>query len=511
MTKSVSEKRTYSDKEDKSSLTNDKGSWKTVRPDKAEGLSYGKRLTLSFIMTAVMTVLILVVILSIVWEGQFRKYTRSNMIETANSIAQTLGDEYERLGHWPVSDIGKYINLPGYSTELSIEVVASDGEIIYQREIKNKDVKTQPNALSGRLPHFSENASDAVEAPIETPNGARIGTVKLWAYGSDSLLKKADAAFRLNSYGAIWAAAGIAIFFASIIGTVVSRSLTRPISRITKTADAIREGDLSARTHLEGSDEIGKLGETFDDMANSLEDDIKMEKRITLDVAHELRTPLMAMTATIEAIQDGIYPANEEYLGIIATETNRLTRLVNAMLQLSRMESGTLLPKPERTDIVNMIHNLVVSQERLFEEKGLKLRFQNDTGKPDCFAEFDRDMIQQATINLMSNAMRYTSSGGWIVVSVSQDKNDVMIKVQDTGIGIAKEDLAKVFSRFWRSDESRERESGGLGVGLSVTKEILESHKGYISIESKLGKGTTFTLHIPKTYKGKSASIQEDM
>ncbi len=509
MTNSVSEKRTYSDTKDESSLAKDQGSWKTVRPVKAEGLSYGKRLTLSFIMTAVMTVLILIVVLSVVWEGQFRKYTRSNMTETATSIAHNLGEEYERMGKWPDAGIDKYVSLPGYSTEISIEVVDCDSNVLYEREIKNKDLKNHSSTLSGRLPSFSDSASDLVEAPVKTSNGEEIGTVRLWAYGSDSLLKKADAAFRINSYGAIWAAAVIAIFFASIIGTVVSRSLTRPISRITQTADAIREGDLTARTHLEGSDEIGKLGETFDDMANSLEDDIKMEKRITLDVAHELRTPLMAMTATIEAIQDGIYPANDEYLGIIATETNRLTRLVNAMLQLSRMESGSLVPTPSRTDVVNMIHNLVVSQERLFEEKGLRLRFQNDTGKADCFAEFDRDMIQQATINLMSNAMRYTASGGWIVVSVAQDKNDVMIRVQDTGIGIAKEDVAKVFSRFWRSDESRVRESGGLGVGLSVTKEILESHKGYISIESQLGKGTTFTLHIPKTYKGKNALLGE--
>ncbi len=509
MTNSVSEKRTYSDLKDESSLANNQGSWKTVRPDKAQGLSYGKRLTLSFIMTAVMTVLILIVVLSVVWEGQFRKYTRSNMIETANSIARNLGEEYESLGTWPEKGLNKYVTIPGYSTEISVEVVDKNDEVLYQREIKNKEVRNQPDALQGRLPHFTEAASDLVETPIVDSSGDKIGTVRLWAFGSDSLLTKADAAFRINSYGAIWAAAGIAIFFASLIGTVVSRSLTRPISCITRTADAIREGDLSARTHLEGSDEIGKLGETFDDMANSLEDDIKMEKRITLDVAHELRTPLMAMTATIEAIQDGIYPANDEYLGIIATETNRLTRLVNAMLQLSRMESGTLVPTPSRTDIVNMIHNLVVSQERLFEEKDLRLRFQNDTGQTDCFAEFDRDMIQQATINLMSNAMRYTAAGGWVLVSVSQNKNDVMIKVQDTGIGIAKEDVAKVFSRFWRSDESRVRESGGLGVGLSVTKEILESHKGFISIESELGKGTSFTLHIPKTYKGKSAILSD--
>ena len=113
-------------------------------------------------------------------------------------------------------------------------------------------------------------------------------------------------------------------------------------------------------------------------------------------------------------------------------------------------------------------------------------------------ADIDPDLIREAVVNLMSNAMRYTDEDGWVTVTVRQDKSDVLIAVQDTGIGIAKEDIPQTFSRFWRSDVSRERVSGGLGVGLSLTKEIVDKHNGTILVESELGKGTTFALRIPQ-------------
>ena len=131
-------------------------------------------------------------------------------------------------------------------------------------------------------------------------------------------------------------------------------------------------------------------------------------------------------------------------------------------------------------------------------EDRLRLKLDVKTNRRELFCEVDRDMIRQAIINLMSNALRYTPEDGYVVVSVAQEGRDVLVAVADTGIGIAKEDLARVFSRFWRSDASRERVSGGLGVGLAVTKEIIDRHHGFIGVESELGKGTKFTLHIPR-------------
>ena len=283
-----------------------------------------------------------------------------------------------------------------------------------------------------------------------------------------------------------------------MIGYFTSKRLSTPIQRITNTARQLRNGDLTARSGVRGSDEIGQLGETFDDMATSLERDLKLEHRLTGDVAHELRTPLMAMQATVEAMQDGVLPADDEHFETVAAEVRRLSRLVDAMLKLSRLENGSTELKTERTDVVYLIRSLVTSQHQLFHEKGLHLRFVDESQYGELNADIDPDFIREAVVNLMSNAMRYTDEDGWVTVTVRQDKSDVLIAVQDTGIGIAKEDIPQTFSRFWRSDVSRERVSGGLGVGLSLTKEIVDKHNGTILVESELGKGTTFTLRIPQ-------------
>ena len=284
---------------------------------------------------------------------------------------------------------------------------------------------------------------------------------------------------------------------AFVMGSVASHSLTRPIRIITSTAAQIRGGDLTARTGLTGDDEIGCLGETFDSMANNLERDIKFEHRLTSDVAHELRTPLMAMLVTVEAMQDGVLPADDEHFETVASEVRRLSRLVDAMLHLSRIENGKRQLKIESTDVVHLVRSLVSVQHQLFHERGLHLRFDDKTSRHECYADIDPDLIREAITNLMSNAMRYTSHDGWVVVSVDNDRKDVTISVADTGIGIAEEDIPKVFSRFWRSDVSRERAAGGLGVGLAITKEIIDQHNGTIAVESELGKGTTFSLRVP--------------
>ena len=293
-----------------------------------------------------------------------------------------------------------------------------------------------------------------------------------------------------------------AIIVASIIGWFASRSLVRPIRRITSTAAQIRNGDLSARTGLAGEDEIGRLGETFDDMATTLERDLDREHRLTSDVAHELRTPLMAMLATVEAMQDGVLPANDENFEIVASEVKRLSKHVDAMLHLSQVENTAVEMEMEATEMVSLVRNLVSSQNQLFHDNGLHLRFNDETSRGECYADVNPDLIREAIVNLMSNAFRYTSEGGWIVVSVAHSRGECRITVADTGIGIAKEDIPRTFSRFWRSDVSRERESGGLGVGLALTKEIIDRHNGTIRVESELGKGSTFIIRIP-THRGR--------
>ncbi len=476
-------------------------SWNTIRPHPKGGRPYATSLTFAFALTAVMTALVLAVVLAVVWEGQFRSYTRKNMQDIADSTAATISDAYAAKGELDEGVASAAEAASALSSDIVVQVTSADGTVLYDDTWATSSASGMGRTEAPRVPATVPATEDAtVSADICDPGGNVVGTVRLWALGSDALLTKSDATFRSNSYGAIVTAAAIASVLACVIGYFVSRSIARPIQRITSTAKQIRNGDLTARSGVTGPDEVGQLGETFDDMAGTIERDLKLEHRLTGDVAHELRTPLMAMQATVEAMQDGVLPADDEHFEVVATEVRRLSRLIDAMLKLSRLENGTTELKIERTDLVYLVRSLVSSQHQLFHEKGIHLRFVDETPHGELYADVDPDLLREAIVNLMSNAMRYTNADGWVKVSLRQDRSDVLVAVQDTGIGIAKEDIPQTFARFWRSDVSRERVSGGLGVGLAITKEIIDRHNGTILVESELGRGTTFTLRVPQRH-----------
>ena len=512
-----------------------RASWNTPRSHVGTAVSYTSRMTVSFALTALMTVLVLIVVISFVWSGVFSDYTRANVEEVATLTADRLAEGYEEDGNrWMQDTLVAIARSSMISDDIGVQVLDATGTIIYddtsisaaltsssQGSDDEKDGASKPGKSGedaeaeslGAAPDAHGVVSTApssrestVTVPITDDEGERIGTVRMWVLGSDVLLTKADTVFREKTFEAMGLAAVIAIVIAVVMGLFFSRALTNQLRRIMSVAKQIRDGDLSARTGLKGDDELDQLGETFDEMASSLEKDLKRERRLTSDVAHELRTPLMAMLATVEAMQDGVYPADYEHLETVASETRRLSRLVQQMLDLSRMENHTAPLNIEDVEMVSFVRNIVRTQEPLFAERDLRLRFSDETEGRPVEIEADPDMITQAVINLLSNAMRYTPEGGWVVVRVGTDKRNVTVSVSDTGIGIAKEDLSRVFGRFWRADASRAREAGGLGVGLAVTKQIVERHHGFIAVESELGKGTTFTIHLPREHHTSASS-----
>lgn len=535
---------------------NSRASWNTPRSDSRSGLSYGSRMALSFALTSLMTVLILVCVIMVVWGSVFSEYTRANVIDLAKLTSEKLADSYEQDGEWTVDTLYAIAQSSSISDDIGLQVLDAEGTILYDdtwpvasvaADVKKSEAEPVPDTGSaeedsvvatdqgsagqaaatsaegsataaekdepkikfdrhGLISTAPTDEEGAITEPITTSDGKVVGKVRLWVLGSDVLLTKTDTAFREKTIDAMFLAAAIAVAISVMIGLFVSRMLTNPIRRITGTAKQIRDGDLSARTNMRGDDEIDQLGETFDEMATSLEKDLKHERRLTSDVAHELRTPLMAMLATVEAMQDGVYPTDNEHLETVASETRRLARLVQQMLDLSRMENHTAPMNIEAVDMVELVRGIVNAQEPLFHERDLRLRFADETQGKMPFIKVDPDMITQCVINLMSNAMRYTPEGGWVIVTVGLDRKHLTISVSDTGIGIAKEDLSRIFGRFWRADASRAREAGGLGVGLAVTKQIVERHHGFISVESELEKGTTFTIHLPREQQQQPSS-----
>lgn len=476
------------------------------------GFSYTTRVTVTFALVAAMTVVVAMGVLSYVWEEHFQAYTRENIQQLADATAENIANRYESNNKSTLEAVadGSRFNYPALSVDdiqpaesahmlqqgmgIQVSSYANDTVIYDSSRTSSASSSGADSGVIGQVSSFAPSDDDMASAEITLSDGNSIGVVHMWVYGSDLLLSKADQEFRMQSYQAMALAAVLSVALACVIGVLFARGLVRPINRITKTAQAIKEGDLSARVNLEGKDEIAEMGKTFDAMAESVESNQELERRLTTDVAHELRTPLMAIQSTVEAIMDGVFKADEERLNTINIEVQRLSRLVDAILKLSRLESRSTPMNEEVVDVGELIRPLVMSHEAFVTDAGLTLEYESE---PDVVVYADRDMLRQATANLISNAVRYTPAPGKISVSVKSGDVMAAIAVRDTGIGLSPEERRMVFKRFWRAEESRQRQSGGLGVGLAVVKEIVDRHGGWVQVEGRKGEGSCFTIHIP--------------
>lgn len=449
-------------------------------------LSFTTRVMIAFTLVAVMTASVSFGVLSYVWEQHFQTYTRENMQRIANTTAANIAARYEQGGGWYSGALAEAAAATAFSDGVGIRVVDSSGSVVYD------DARTAQtdNAIS----LAPDNQESMASAPILITNGQEVGTVSVWVYGSNALLTQADRTFRDNSYSAMVGAALIAVFIALLLGLIFARTLVNPINRISRAAREIGEGNLSARTGLTGDDEIAQLGMTFDAMAESVEKDRELEHRLTTDVAHELRTPLMAIQSTVEAMVDGVFEADTERLETVNSEVQRLSRLVDAILKLSRLENRSVPLEKRVINVGELIQGLIATHEAFVADSGLTLTYD---AEPDVYIYGDPDMIRQATANLISNAVRYTPEGGSIMVSVNKGETMAYIAVRDTGIGLTDEEAKMVFSRFWRAEAGRTRERGGLGIGLSVVKEIVDQHDGWVRVEGKPNEGATFTIYVP--------------
>ena len=453
-------------------------------------LSYTARVTLAFALIAAMTALVAIGVVSFVWEQHFQTYTRDNMESVATITAEQIADRYEESGRFDGETVLPARTMlamtPGIGIRVVNNTVPYDADSTTSVPFDSTRIASKSSqsglgntSLAPKNPSPDQMATATIEV-----DGQAVGSVNVWVLGSDTLLRSADEEFRNNSYQAMAIATVVAIVLASCCGFLFARGLVNPINRITKTAKEIKEGNLSARTELRGDDE----------MAESVEKDRELERRLTTDVAHELRTPLMAIQSTVEAMVDGVFEADQERLETVNSEVQRLGRLVSALLSLSRLENRSTPMKEEVVDVGELISSIVATHEAFVADSGLTLTYEMEK---NVLVKGDADMIRQATANLISNAVRYTPEGGHITVKVSRGDIMAAISVRDTGIGLTPEECKMVFSRFWRADAGRARASGGLGIGLAVVKEIVDRHRGWVQVEGKKDEGACFTIHIP--------------
>ncbi len=296
---------------------------------------------------------------------------------------------------------------------------------------------------------------------------------------------------------------GVSVILAGVIGALFVEQALRPFDRITRTVQGISARNLQERLEERGvDDELGRLARTFNAMLDSLEQSFEQIRKFTADASHELKTPLTVLRGQIElGLQQERSP--EEYQDILVSaleEIGRLSKITSNLLMLSKADVGQVQVNWEKVDLRELVGEISEGLSMLASEKNVSLEWPKETEPLEV--EGDRVRLSQLVINLVDNAIHYTEPGGAVTVRTgAANAFFAFIEVRDSGIGISKEDLSKIFDRFFRADKARTRRESGSGLGLSIVKWIVDVHGGKIEVQSEPGKGTSFTVFIP--YKRK--------
>ncbi|MCD6427200.1 MAG: HAMP domain-containing histidine kinase [Caldisericaceae bacterium] len=292
----------------------------------------------------------------------------------------------------------------------------------------------------------------------------------------------------------IWAGI-VSIVIGTLLALLISRFITTPLKEMEKFASKIARGNYNARIKITSDDEIGHLQSTLNKMAEHLSEIENMRKSLVQNVSHDLRTPLTSLKGYIEMLMDPSFSTEEKKkaIQVIKNEVDRMESMLEELSKLSTIDSKKYEIHLKRVNLGEAISPVTELMKMDAKSKGLYL---HTYIQPDVFITADETRIKEIAINLISNAVKFTDKGG-ITVSVYKNKNKAYLSVKDTGKGIKKEDLTKIFDRFFRGEKSRPKTKGGLGVGLTIAKELTEAMNGKISVDSKVGKGTEFLLEFP--------------
>jgi two-component system, OmpR family, sensor histidine kinase BaeS len=315
---------------------------------------------------------------------------------------------------------------------------------------------------------------------------------------STDVLVHADDAFA-SAYGV---SLGVALFIASAssvaAGAYLARRLARSVAPLATAAEQLAAGRYDVRaTGPSWGHELEQVTAAFNDMADRLERTETTRRRLFTDLAHEMRTPVATLTAYLDGVQDGVTAFDEDTVAVLRAEVSRLARLAEDMSVLSRAEEGQLSLAREPLDPRQLVESAVKAAAERYATAAVELRTDIQPGMPPVAGDADR--LGQVLANLLGNALRHTPAGGTVTVQASTvDSHSVRIRVVDTGTGIAAEDLPHVFERFYRAGSARDRATGGSGIGLTITRAIVEAHGGRVHATSGGAEdGTTLTVLLP--------------
>ena len=288
----------------------------------------------------------------------------------------------------------------------------------------------------------------------------------------------------------------VALIGAMLLSALFARRVSRPIIELRDAAQALAERDFTAQPRVDAPGEVGELATSLNQLSVRLESLESVRRDFVANVSHELRTPLTVVSGFAETLaEDDLNTATrKEFAGMIVSNTKRMQRIVDDLLDLSRIESGGWIPKPEQLDIDESVREVIGALTPAIEGSGPSIRTYIPPGAATAYA--DRTALRQIVSNLLENAIRHTPEGVVTIFS-ERDSAGVWLGVRDTGEGISEEHLSRIFERFYRVDSGRSREQGGTGLGLAIVKHMAEAHGGRVRATSRVGEGTSIAVLLP--------------
>jgi len=413
--------------------------------------------------------------------GELKQQEQFHRVEFDRGMQMSLANHYYVMGSW--AGVQTPIELMAQFTGERLVLVGTDGTVLADSE-STLIGQRFPEDWSGRvIPVMVRNQPMAPVAVVYRDPGPEGGSGGAGGFESNV------------GNSLLWAAL-IAGSVAIVLAFFLSRRILHPVAALTSAARKLGKGDLGQRVKVKSRDEVGELATTFNAMADELERTEQLRRSMVADAAHELRTPLTNIRGYLEAIKDGVIKPDAGTIESMHEEALLLTHLADDLQELALVDAGELRLDVRADDLVEIVQKAVAAIQPQATAKQISVETKL---APDLSPVMvDAERIGQVLRNLLSNAVAYTPEGGEVSVSVRSLGEWAEVRVADSGIGIAAEDMPFIFERFYRADKSRSRATGSVGLGLTIINRLVEAHGGSIEVHSEEGRGSTFVFTVPR-------------
>lgn len=409
-------------------------------------------------------------------------------------VIDLLSTNVENMTLWVVDEFGETVLVggsrktdPAHKDDLINKSITFPEDVIHT--IESEGTLSDTGNLSG----YFKNRHCTYGVALYTPDSRFLGAViaSTDSVGMSTLLEAMDNTVLMSTLW-IMLAALIAVYF-------ITERMVAPLKSMSRAAKSFAKGQFDARVTVTGSDEIAELAVAFNNMAENLATANEMQRSFVANVSHDLRTPMTTISGFIDGILSGAIPPEKQdyYLSVISEEVRRLSRLVSALLDISRMQAGERKFTMADFDICELSRQVLISFEQKIETKKLDVSFECDSDRMDVIG--DRDAIHQVLYNICDNAIKFSYDGGKYEIRITEKDRRIHVSVYNEGVGIPSEDVARIFDRFYKSDKSRGLDKSGVGLGMYISRTIIDAHGEQIWTESELGKWCRFTFTLQKT------------